>query len=60
MKACYLHLTSNQTVNQPYYSQVNTFEIDRVKSKINNILKEALANEIISTEEYNAMNADNK
>ena len=60
MKACYLHLTSNQTANKPYYSQVDEFEIDRVKLKIDTILKEALTNEIISRDEYNAMNADNK
>jgi hypothetical protein len=60
MKACYLHLTSNQTANKPYYSQVDEFEIDRVKLKIDTILKKALTNEIISRDEYNAMNADNK
>ena len=60
VKACYTHLTSHQSVNSPYYSQVSALEVEGSKKKIEYTLKEALKNKIISNEEFHAMNANEK
>ena len=44
MKACYSHLTSFQTENRPYYTQLDDFEVERVKNKVRIVPKEALEN----------------
>ena len=36
MKACYEHLWSKTKDNKPYYKEVDNFEIDRSKAKIQN------------------------
>ena len=60
VKACYQHLTSCQSENEPYYSQVDALEVERSKAKIENTLKEALQNNIISQEEFHGMSANDK
>ena len=60
MRSCYVHLTSFQSENKPYYTQVDEFEIERTKSKISNTLKEALSDGIISQDEHSEMIADEK
>ena len=60
IKSCYEHLTSYQSIDKPYYSQVNDIELEQAKKNIRNILLEALENEIISKSEFNAMIADDK
>ena len=60
MRACYSHLTSLQSDNQPYYTQVNSLEVSRTQNIIENTLKEALEKKIITGKEYNAMVADDK
>ena len=68
IKACYDHLLSsspNQTNQRGkespmYYRVVNEFAIEKAKTKIPNILKEALENNIIIKTEYIAMNPEDK
>ena len=36
MQACYSHLTSFQTENRPYYTQVDDFEVERGKKQNQN------------------------
>ena len=60
MKACYRHLGSEQSENHPYYTQVDEFEVERSKNKIDTLLKEALENETISHDEYIGMIAADK
>ena len=60
MKACYRHLGSEQSENHPYYTQVDEFEVERSKNKIDTLLKEALENKTISSDEYIGMVAADK
>ena len=43
-----------------YYMEVNEIELEMSKTKIQNLVKEGLENEILSKEEYEAMIADDK
>ena len=60
MKSCYNHLLSKNRSEQSYYSKVEDFEIEGTKVIIRNTLKEGLDRKILSREEYNAMNPDDK
>ena len=68
MKACYDHLLSrqpnqqegNETQNNMYYKKEDEFALERAKKHINTTLKEALNNNIISKEEYKAMDPEDK
>ena len=60
MKACYKHLVSKQSENQPYYTQVHELEVESSKAKIDSLLKEALENNTISKDEYIGMAAADK
>ena len=43
-----------------YYKAVNKFSLEEAKHKIENVLKEAFENKIISKEEYNVLNLEAK
>ena len=58
--ACYDHLTSTQSDKKPYYSQVAKITVEKSKNKIKAILDEGLENNILSEEEYNVMNPEDK
>ena len=64
MKACYEHLASEKLMAdgevKKYYLEVNEIELEMSKTKIRNLVKEGLENEILSKEEYEAMIADDK
>ena len=64
MKACYEHLASEKLMSDrevnKYYLEVNEIELEMSKTKIQNLVKEGLENEILSKEEYEAMIADDK
>ena len=65
MKACYTHLLSsvpNETSDQPsmYYQAVNEFALEEAKTKILDVLKEALEKELITKSEFTAMNPEKK
>ena len=64
MQACYEHLLEKQTNTQGeennYYVMVEDYEIDKSKVIIKNILIEALESEIITKEEFTAMDPSNK
>ena len=60
MRACYSHLTSIQSDNQPYYTQVSQLDVLETQNKIERVIKEALENKVNTKKEYDAMNADNK
>ena len=42
LKACYQHLSSKTADKKNYYRQVDDFETNRAKSRINTVLKEGL------------------
>ena len=68
MKACYDHLLSSQPTKHDednshpnmYYKKEDDFALERAKNHINTTLKEALDNNIITKEEYNAMDPQEK
>ena len=60
LKACHEHLTSNQKVDKPYYTEASDLDLEISKKKVNDILKEALDSNIIDQTEFNAMNAEDK
>ena len=60
VKACYKHLTSSQSEGNPYHTQVDALEVERNKAQIKNNLLEAVENNIISQDEYHAMNSKDK
>jgi len=60
VKACYKHLTSSQSEGNPYYTQVDALEVERSKAQIENTLLEALKDNIISQDEFHAMNPKDK
>ena len=43
-----------------YYKKVEDIELDRAKARIKNTLEEALENNIITEEEFRALNPDDK
>ena len=64
MKSCYTHLLSNvpkkteEEVTVMYDKPVNEISLEGAKTKIN--LKNALEKEIITKEEYSALNTEDK
>ena len=67
MTACYEHLLSsipNQSSSNEepkmYYKAVNEFALENAKTQILSTLKEALEEKIITKEEFNAMNPEEK
>ena len=60
MRACYKHLLSKTHNGKSYYSKVESWEVERTKKNIKNVLKDGLEKEILSKEEFDAMSADNK
>ena len=44
VKACYEHLTSEQTTGKPYYTLVNEAAIEKARIKINEVIMEGLEN----------------
>ena len=60
MKACYKHLSSTNPEQSPYYSQVDGLEVERTKTKIETILKDAIQNSIKTKDEYEGMIANDK
>ena len=64
MRACYAHLNSKQ-INQDgstssYYTKVENHEIKEAETKLQNVLEEALNNNIISEKEFSKMIPENK
>ena len=60
MKSCYEHLLEKQSSTQNYYKKVSELDLEREKAKIYNNLEEALNNKVITDEELNAMNPEDK
>ena len=60
MKSCYEHLLEKQSSTQNYYKKVSELDLERAKAKIYNTLEEALNNKVITDEEFNAMNPEDK
>lgn len=55
MKACYEHLTAEMAPSNPYFSPVNELGMEETKTKIKNILQEALENNIITKNKFTAL-----
>ena len=51
LKACYQHLTSELSPGNPYYTEVNTLDIERARTKIKGVLQQALDENIITNNE---------
>jgi hypothetical protein len=62
LRACYEHLYSTQSsiTQKPYYEQVKDTALEEAKQKIKDVLQEGLDNEILSKEEFQAMNPEDK
>ena len=66
MKVAYEHLLASQptqsseSIPNMYYKAVDEFALERAKTQMNNVLKEALENKVITKEEYSAMDASDK
>ena len=64
MKSCYNHLLSSMPSNDEapklYYTPVNEFALEEAKTKILEVLNEALEAKIISKEEFTEMNPEGK
>ena len=48
LKACYEHLTSKQSEDEPYYTEASDLDLEIAKNKINGILKEGLDSNILT------------
>ena len=59
LRACNEHLLSKQD-NKKFYQKVNQLKLDEAKQEIKKVLEEAHDNEIITKDEYDAMNPDSK
>ena len=63
-KSCYNHLLSSMPSNDEapklYYIHVNEFALEDAKTKILEVLNEALETKIISKEEFTQMNPEGK
>ena len=55
IKVCYEHLTSKQTNDQLYYSEVTDLKLEKAKQDMNNVLNLGLAKL-----EYDAMNPEDR
>ena len=64
LKSCSQHLVSRIEIEgeepQYYYKQVNALELGKAKAKIQEVPDEALENEIITTEEHQTMDPEDK
>ena len=61
MRPSYDHLLSNVPGNnQRYYEPVNEFALEEARNKISDTLKEALEDKVITKEEYDAMQPEDK
>ena len=64
MRACYEHPNAEKDMGdgevKKYYLMVDNFELEKIKSKIRNIVQEGLENDILSKEEHDAMIADDR
>ena len=64
LRACYEHLNSKQTQTngdlQNRFQEVNILEIEKAKEEIKSLIDEGLDNNIITQEEYNAINPEDK
>ena len=64
LRSCYLHLTEEQEQSdgssKPYYKLVNENEVVKSKIEIIRVLEDALKNKLISKNEFEAMNPENK
>ena len=68
MKSCYDHLLSSVPNNndqegtnpEMYYKLVNEFALEHAKTRILDTLNEALENQIITKQDFNAMNPEDK
>ena len=66
MKSCYTHLLSSlpKETNEEeailYYKPVKEFSLEGAKTKIIEVLKDALDKEVITEDEYSAMNPEEK
>ena len=65
MRACYEHLLAKQPNDKSaepksYYQKEDNFALERAKKLITNVLKEGVDNNIISLEEYKAMDPGDK
>ena len=61
IRACESHLDAEQTQpdesKKPYYKKVDEDTLEEIRVKVNQIVEEAFDNDIISKEEYDAINA---
>ena len=60
MRSCYEHLLSKQSETQFYYKKVEDIELERAKARIKDTLDDALEKNIITEEEFTAMNPEDK
>ena len=60
MRSCYEHLLSTQSHTKTYYQKVDDLELERAKAKIKAVLDEALTNKVITDDEYEAMDPEDK
>ena len=60
LKACYEHLFSSLSDTKQYYEKVDDLEEERAKRKIKHVLQEALEDNIITKEEFKAMDPEDK
>ena len=60
VKSCYEHLLSKTLQEDRYYEQVEDIELIISKNKIRKVLEDGLNQQIISKEEFNAMDPDDK
>ena len=60
LRACYEHLTSEQTPGKPFYSPVNDIDLEKLKVDITKLLQKGLEHKIITNDEFTAMNPEGK
>ena len=60
MRACYEHLTAQLAPDIPYYIPVNELAMQETKTKIINVLQEALEDNVITKQEFSAMDPEDK
>ena len=64
MDSCYNHLNSKQKQAdgsfKPYYEKIDETSVEKIKNEIDTKLKEALENELITNNEFDAMKTDDK
>ena len=64
LRACYMHLADKHTqadgAQQNHYELVSVFEIEKTKEAITKLIDEGLNNKIISQQEYDTINPEDK